>query len=776
MSRQVRLIRKLVIRGVLVLVLVGIVAPFIHADGFHDRVQTALQNALHRRVQVGGVHFSLFNGPGFVMDHVLIDEDPAIGVEPLAYVESLDARIRLMSLFTGALEFSSLTLDSPSVNVVKPEGQSWNFVPLVQQATSNPAGGSNTRSGHEFPSIKIRGGRIDFKFGDTKSIFYLINANLDVSPRWREPGSFDVEFSAEPARTDRGAQGFGSFSGKGRWIHSASGEPKLDFSVELERSAMDDLARGFGDNDFGVHGIISSRASIKGPLSNLVVNGQMALADIHRWDFIPSGNTGTLQLNYRGTVNWPARMLEVAAPASDNPGKAVTARIRVFDFLTRPRWAAELAIDKLPAGGVLDASRHMGVPVPAEIKVDGNIGGVIGYSSAGGVQGSFALTHGVLHLSKQARLEMQDADLSVNGDQIRLAPVQVTGDDGQTAELAGEYSQARKELHVGIQGRSLRIAELQTGSGNMLASASVPFVENFSRGKWTGTLDYHFAGDGPGKWSGDIDLRDARVQVPGLAAPLTVSSASVEMDGERVAVTKLRARVGTVDLTGDYRYEPLQANPHRFNLSMPALDLGEAEQLLLPTLQRERGFLARTLRRTIPMPLWLQHRQAEGTVRIGTLTASALEFKDMRAHLVWDAGDVQLTNVSGRVEDAKATGQMGIDLTAEVPVYRIRGHVQDLSWKGGKVDFETKLTSRGTGTDFLLNLRSEGTFQARSVSVVPEAPLRSANGLYVFSITPLGPRIKLTACRRQWERSVFRARERRRTTESWKSRWRRIRV
>src|SRR3954463_5493894 len=126
MSSRVKRIRKWIFRAVLVLIAAGIAAPFIAADGFHDRIQAALQNALHRKVEIGKVHLTLFNGPGFVVEDVLIDEDPAVGVEPFAFVSSLDARVKLTSLLRRHLEFSSLTLDDPSVNLVKPGDRSWN--------------------------------------------------------------------------------------------------------------------------------------------------------------------------------------------------------------------------------------------------------------------------------------------------------------------------------------------------------------------------------------------------------------------------------------------------------------------------------------------------------------------------------------------------------------------------------------------------------------------------------------------------------------------------
>ena len=299
-------------------------------------------------------------------------------------------------------------------------------------------------------------------------------------------------------------------------------------------------------------------------------------------------------------------------------------------------------------------------------------------------------------------------------------------------------------MHLQVEGKSLRIAELQTGSGKILASAAVPFVENFSRGKWTGSLEYNLAEGAPGRWSGDFDVRDARVQLPGISEPVNVNSASIQMQGSRVAVTKMRAWAGPIDFTGEYHYEPDAANPHRFTLVIPTLDVSEAEQLLLPTLRREQGFFARTLRRPVSLPDWLVHRQAEGTLRVGTLLAGALELRDVRAHVVWDAADVEMTNVTAHVEDAKATGAVAIDLAAAQPAYRIRGRVQDLTWRGGKVDFDTKIETRGTGTDFLLNLLSEGAFDAKSVSMSPDTPLRTASGLYEFTVSPLGPRIKLT--------------------------------
>src|SRR5277367_4515413 len=114
-----KILRRSLLIALLIVVALGLAAPFLRADRFRPRIQAALEAALNRPVHIGAVHLNLFTGPGFTVDDVLIDDDPAAGSEPFAHVESMQARIRWTSLFSGNVDFSSLRLDAPSVNVVK---------------------------------------------------------------------------------------------------------------------------------------------------------------------------------------------------------------------------------------------------------------------------------------------------------------------------------------------------------------------------------------------------------------------------------------------------------------------------------------------------------------------------------------------------------------------------------------------------------------------------------------------------------------------------------
>src|SRR5579871_2169794 len=124
-------IRRLILAGLLAILVAGLVAPFLGADRLTPRIQAALEAALNRRVRIGEAHWNLFTGPGFTLNRVQIDDDPAAGIEPFANVESLRARIRLASLFEGKLAFSSVSLDSPSINLVKMQNGAWNVEPWL---------------------------------------------------------------------------------------------------------------------------------------------------------------------------------------------------------------------------------------------------------------------------------------------------------------------------------------------------------------------------------------------------------------------------------------------------------------------------------------------------------------------------------------------------------------------------------------------------------------------------------------------------------------------
>ena len=80
----------------------AIVVPYLNARQYGDRLKWSLQRSLGREVDIGQVRFSLWRGPAFVVERngygpgLIIHEDPAIGIEPMAYVETAGRAAELL--------------------------------------------------------------------------------------------------------------------------------------------------------------------------------------------------------------------------------------------------------------------------------------------------------------------------------------------------------------------------------------------------------------------------------------------------------------------------------------------------------------------------------------------------------------------------------------------------------------------------------------------------------------------------------------------------------
>src|SRR5215467_6277865 len=114
----------------------GVIVPYLGANRYAERIRAGLEGALGRHIEFGDVHLTLLTGPGVTVSKVVIEEDPAFGAEPVAYVESLQARPRLLPLLVGRLEFASLVLEDTSVNLTRLESGSdtaWNFTKLLHR-------------------------------------------------------------------------------------------------------------------------------------------------------------------------------------------------------------------------------------------------------------------------------------------------------------------------------------------------------------------------------------------------------------------------------------------------------------------------------------------------------------------------------------------------------------------------------------------------------------------------------------------------------------------
>jgi hypothetical protein len=688
-----------------ILVVLAVAAPYAPVDVLRPGIERALERGLGRKVEVGGVYLTLFPGPlprpGFTLTEVIIHEDPRAGIEPLAHMDSLGASLRLLSLFQRRLEFSSLNLGDASINLVKTDAGPWNFQFLLGGAAH----------AQRIPSIRMRAGRVNFKFGDTKSAFYFNDADLDVSPS--EDGSMELRFGGAPSRTDRSTQEFGRFFVRGA---AAPESRRLDFKVELERSSLEETLHWMDSRGFGVHGTVALSAEFSGPPSHLDVAGQMQLADVHRWDLVPN-EVGGLKLGFGGTLDLRGQRLDLQT-TTDRSASPVVIRFRSWDFLETPHWDAGADLQQVPLATLLAVCRHMGATLPEKLEAQGAVSGTVTYNEPQGMQGRVVLRDASLSVPDEAPVEAPVATVDIAGRSMSLERASVHIGEKQSAELEGSYDLDRpRSLDLKITTRGLSVASMRS-----FGLEAIPLLELTSQGTWRGWARYE-----GGDWSGESELQNARITVDGLADPLKIRSAAVSLNGKRVAVSRLQAEAGAIPFTGSYRWEPGSERPDKFDLKIGEADAGELARLFAPALLRERGFLARTLRLggNAPVPAWLKALRTEGAVSIDSLTAGDVRLRGITSQVRWNGPEVQLTDLSGSIDPAAFAGDLSIDLRTGTPRYHFEGRVAEIAYKGGRLDLEGILDADGDGTELFESARAEGSLRGRTILFAPDTEFRS---------------------------------------------------
>ena len=698
MTRVKRFVRYGLTATLGLLALLTIATHYLSADRFGVRIRQALEKSLGRKVELGKVHFNLFYGPGFTVSDVTIGEIPTHGLAPFAYVDTLDARVSLTSLLAGNLRFSSLRLVEPTLNLVKLADGPWNVQQLLAGELDRPRRGQPDSA--TLPEIQVRSGRVDFQFGTLKSVYYLTDADFDI---WEESGALEVRFSGAPGRTDRPAQGFGRLIGNGRWLHADGGEPRLQFDLQLDRSNLSDVMTLVAGRDVGVHGELASQARLSGPVSNVSVQGQLQLFDIHRWDLLPPKGEAW-PLDYQGTIDVRRQQVSLRSGKSNGKDLPIAVQVEATNYLTTPQWTVAASAKDLPAAALIEVARHMGVALPPRASADGMLNGELVYSSGADLRGQVDLSEGSLQVPGTDPIRIATARIAVSGGEVRLEPATLLLHEEQKAVVEGLFRPSARSLAVRISTPSIRISDLRTGAGELLGAGHLPLLDNCSDGKWRGFVRYVSDGETPPEWTGVFEVHDAVASVPGIAENVYLDSAAVSISGARLGMNRIRGHAGKIHFEGEYRYEPGYIRPHRFRLVLPDVHATEIERVLLPSLQRTQGFLSRTLRiGRAPVPDWMKQRRAAGTVLVEKLHVGPSLITDLRADVIWDSVRVQMLGAETRLDGIDASGTLTVDLGGNVPEYQGAVLLEALPTRLGRADVSAEFETSGIGASTLIS-------------------------------------------------------------------------
>jgi AsmA family len=729
-----RRIIQLTIAAVAVFLVLGAIAPFINAAAFGAEIQRALQSALGRKVQIGKVHFTILSGPGFLLEDVSIAEDPRYGLEPFAYVEALNVRVRPDKLLFGRIQISSLQLDRASLNFVKQADGTWNFVQLIGRLSSPrraPLG--------FFPTVELTGARIDFKLGVRKTTLYLADTDLDLYPE--RSGRLSIRFAGSPSRTDRSGTGFGHFRGSASWLVNLKDADSnaLEADITLDPSNLSELTTLFEGYDIGVHGTVGMQAHLEGPANALRLTGELDLGDVHRWDLMPKQGE-YWRIGYRGSLDLPQQRFEFETlPAPGKRATPVILQLRANQFLTQPSWSVLARLEKAPAGNLLPLAQRMGVWTPGGLEINGTLDGVLGYSNGAGLEGGLTLNDLTVTLPGVPVLRSPRAVTTITNGRIHLDPAAITSDGKNILEASADYSPDTRGVEVA--------ATADRGDLKVLTKVlrgwftDFPALSSFDDGSVTGQIHYSHIESNEPVWNGQLQITAGALQVAGLTEPVTEVSTRINFDESGLDATRFNAVAGGVPFRGEYHYSMKGLRHERLRLELNAVDLAEAESLLEPSL-RSSSLLSR-LRGRRQLPPWLSSRNLEGDIAVNRLAINGVALGLLRAHFTWDAAVVQIGLLQINLEQGSVRAKGSANLSENNPRYRLTGDVTGIPWKGGHVDLSGRLETAGTGRETLSNLRSSGSFNGEDLSLSPEVDLSKLTGKYQLTFEAGWPNLRM---------------------------------
>ncbi len=710
---------RLAFFAVLAIAILAALAPYIPAAFLRTRVESALSNSLNRAVNIGDIRFTFFPsgpvpGPGFALQEVTLHEDPRVGIEPFAFMHELGASVRILSLLGGRLEFSGINLNEASINLVKTDQGQWNFQYLLDSLKAEAT---------SLPAFRMRGGRVNFKFGDTKSVFFFNAADIDISPS--VTGAMDLRFSGEPSRTDHTKQDFGRFFIRG----TSSASNQLDLTIELQRSSLEESLRLIDPQGFGVHGILALNGRVTGAPSHLALTGNLQIGDIHRSDLLPQeGQAWTLP--FKGTLDLPGARFDME---STDPQSVVGMKFHAQDFLSKPFWNAAADFRAMPLTTLFALARHMGSTLPENLTVEGSVSGSAAYAERG-LTGQLTVNDASLQLPENEPLKTASATLDIHDGAVHLSPATIILSPTQTAQIEGNVALTSPHaLDLRITTRGLSVSAMRS-----FGLPNIPILGDSPRGTWSGWARYQNE-----KWTSESQIRDTALTIDGFAAPVELATATVSLAANRLAVTRIVGKVGDTAFTGSY--ETRGASPVRFTLTIPEANAEELTRQMAPTLARAGpGLIDRTLRRTTAVPLWLKSRRAEGTIEINNATASDYRLRELRSRLQWDGTMIHFASAAAQLGTANFLGSLDLDLTSPSTRYHLAGTITAIPYRGGLLDVTGAVDAEGSDAQLLQSARADGTAKGRNIAFAPDADFRTLSA--AFQMQPIGtaPRWKLS--------------------------------
>jgi hypothetical protein len=703
-----------------------------------NRIATSIGSALGRRVALDNVRLRLLPRPGFDLEGLVIYDDPAFSAEPMIRAEQVSAAIRFRSLFRGKLEIATLTATEPSINLVRNNDGRWNLASLIERNAQIPAAPTAKPASERrpaFPYLEASNARINFKLGQIKKSYALINADVAL---WQDSeNSWGARMKAEPVRTDFNLTDTGLLQINASWQRASSLRlTPMRITVQWRNGQLGQITKLFSGKDRGWRGGIYLTANLSGTADDLQIQSATAIEGFHRYDIEGSEN---VRLATGCSARYNAINRSLADLLCESPVSGGILRLRGKLAMARyPTYDLALQIENVPLASVIRLLQHSKKLIPEDVTASGLLNAEF-RTTREDTRFSGSAPQGLSKYLMQSWTgtgAATNARLSWNSgtNEIALGTIPLDLDSARSPQSSmPEYAKPKKLK----KGSELTDPRLRIGPVALAVNDSAPI----DAGGWVSTAGYRFflrgdvalknlyqlesiaglpatrpAAEGAtsldvnitGPWqgfaaavtTGTVQLRNVHAELHGLNTPIEIGSATITLTPDTASMQKISAQSGVAHWTGEV------AAPRHCTISPPSLSAGRsstpncifqfdltadqlsivdlAEWFVPPSTARPwyRILEPNTNDSTKPSPLLAI--QARGTLHVARLGLKKVIATQVATQIDVDRGKIALTNLQAQFLQGTHHGDWTIDLsghdgTTQLARYRGVGTLQNIS-------------------------------------------------------------------------------------------------
>jgi|GEM_PF-479274 len=694
----------------------------VSVERYRRRLEAGLEQALKRPVDFGAVSLRLLPRPGFVIENVVVHEDPRFGIEPFARVDRIDCDLAWRSLFGSRFIFSRLHLDHPTFNVVRNAAGEWNAESLLRESgIALPAGSASRRGPPPSVAFDVDGARVDFKVGQDKKPFSVtdLRAQLSFEPA---RGLLRYRLVGRPVRTDLTVPGPGEISLDGDWTPGRALDGPIHATLSTQRSLLYDWVPLVSGRNPGVYGVVDLTVRLAGSLERLDAEGDSAISEFYRWELLPPSDSTRLEIHFQGEFD--RRMGRIGVSSADIAFG--NARLHVAGSVANvsrdPSLDLLFVIPRSSAADLVLLARRFWT-APKWLGASGTVNGLVALRGPWSKRslGGLMTARSVEVQTPTGRVAVSTASLRVDESGVRLAPVRITlaprlelvaegaagyaglpEPSGGKVEksrnapkksfrinqavftkqgAAGSSSTGQPRYELALTGKLLPLGDLI----RFARSSGLTAIQGVEaqQGTVSGSLRLEGAAWPPAKPSidGQAEVANARLLIPGLNDPLHIPQAVVRVADDHVTAFPLEATLGGNAFTGRLEHEGGAQNPWKFDIATGELSIAESALWFESLGQRSTprsildllpGFSSYDARRAAAARLFAA-LAAEGTVHAAAITYRSLTLQNPEAAVDIRGRMVRITSATFRALGGRGHATLAVDMTAQPA--RIAGSV-----------------------------------------------------------------------------------------------------